>query len=78
MALKTRTAVQCSRRGPGPDGMATFRCLGISGQEKGHKYDEDTESKESEAMGEALSMLHKRQPPRVRVRKGKGVLPCKT
>ena len=35
-------------------------------------YGEDTESKEIECVGEALALMHKRQPPRVRVRKGKG------
>ena len=35
-------------------------------------YGADAESKEIEGLGEALSLMQKRQPPRVRVRKGKG------
>ena len=35
-------------------------------------YGADTESQEIESLGEALSLMQKRQPPRVRIRKGKG------
>ena len=35
-------------------------------------YGSDVESKEIEVLGEALALMHQRQPPRVRVRKGKG------
>ena len=35
-------------------------------------YGNDVESKEIEGLGEALALMYQRQPPRVRVRKGKG------
>ena len=38
-------------------------------------YGNDVESKEIEGIGEALALMHQRQPPRVRVRKGKGPAP---